>query len=44
MQFDILNLLIKPLPKINEKCYKLEMCMASGSALQMCLDDLLISL
>lgn len=43
MQFDILDPLIKPLPEINEKCYKLEVCKAFGSDLQMYLDNLLIS-
>lgn len=43
MQFSILNLLIKILPQINENCHRLEMCVASGSDLQMCLDDLRIS-
>lgn len=40
MQFSILNLLIKILPQIKENCYRLEMCVASASDLQMNLDDL----
>lgn len=39
MQFDILNLLIKILPQINENYYRLESCVD----LQMCLDNLRIS-